>query len=69
VGKKVRGSHAGIYHFDHIEINDSEGKYPQAIYISKEGEGWGTYELPMEIFIELKRPDRIKVEDTVESLD
>ena len=65
--KKVKGSYTGIYSFDYI-LNDNP-KYPLAMYTSKEGEGFGTYELEMETYIALGRPNKIKVKDTVENID
>ncbi|MBD3228457.1 MAG: hypothetical protein GF329_09735 [Candidatus Lokiarchaeota archaeon] len=65
--KKVQGSYTGIYSFDHM-LTDNP-KYPLAIYTSKEGEGFGTYELEMETFIALERPDKIKVKDTIEVIE
>ena len=66
MAKKVQGSYTGIYSFDHM-LTD-EPKHRMAIYTSKNGEGFGTYEFTMEKYIALDKPDKIKVIDTVESI-
>ena len=65
--KIIQGSYTGVYSFDHMF--DDDPKYPMAIYTSKKGEGFGTYELEMETFITLGRPDKIKVKDVVEAIE
>jgi hypothetical protein len=39
------------------------------LYTSKDEEGFGTYELTLEKFVELKRPAKIKVKDTIEVIE
>lgn len=65
--KRVQGSYTGVYSFDHMLHDDP--KNPMAIYFSKEGEGFGSYELTIDTFVALGKPDKIRVRDTVEVIE
>ena len=65
--KKIQGSYSGIYSFDHM-LTD-EPKHPIAIYTSKDGEGFGTYELTIDTYVSLGKPGKIKVKDSVEAIE
>jgi hypothetical protein len=63
--KKVQGSHAGIYVFDRIDV--PQPKYPVAYFSNTDKNGFDSdYAMDIDIFIELGRPDKIRVHDLVE---
>jgi hypothetical protein len=64
--KKAEGTYTGIYSYSHLQWEDSDRLGGLVIYTSKDNEGFGTYELTLEKFVELKRPEKIKVVDTIE---
>ena len=66
MSKKFQGTHTGIYAYDHLEWDEGDRLAGLVYYISKKDEGFGTYNLTLEKFVELKRPAKIKVEDTIE---
>jgi hypothetical protein len=65
--KKLQGTYTGVYSFDYILKEPPE--YPLAIYTSKKGEGFGTYELTKDTYVALGKPNKIKVIDTVEAIE
>lgn len=66
-GKKAQGGHSGVYTFDRIEVN--EPKYPVAYFSNTAKECFSNeYAMDIDVFIELGRPDRIKVEDLIEAV-
>ena len=66
--KKVQGSHAGIYVFDSIDV--PEPKYPVVHFKNTVDNSFGSeYEMDVDVYIELGRPDKIKVHDLVEAIE
>ena len=64
---KVQGSYTGVYSLDHMLTDNL--KNPLIIYTSKEGEGFGSYELTIDTYVTLGKPDKIRVNDTVEAIE
>ena len=64
--KKAEGTYTGFYSFDHLQWEDSDRLGGLVVYTSKDDEGFGTYEMTLEKFVELKRPEKIKIVDTIE---